>query len=106
MSFTFDDSGMTKFLKNLEKKAKEISGENSIPANETFTSQFLSKHSNFTSFDDLLEKSPFIIKNQEDFKNIPDAEWEKFITDNTDFESWKDMKVEAAKEWTVKKLGF
>lgn len=105
MSFTFDDSGLTKFLKNLEKKSKEISSENGI-AIETFTSQFLSKHSNFTSFNDLLEKSPFIIENQEDFENIPDADWEKFIVDNTDFESWKDMQLEAAKEWTVKKLGF
>lgn len=90
---------LSKELSRLEKNAENLSKKESVTFSELFNRKFLSKHSSFTSFDDLAEKSPFTINNEEDFKAIPDDEWEKFITESTDFSSWDDMQSEAHTAW-------
>ena len=64
-------------LEKLEKRAKEIDGENSVSFEELFSVEFLKKHTDFLSVDDMFAKSDFAVNSQEDFKNIPDDKWDE-----------------------------
>ena len=39
-------------------------------------------------------------------ESIDDNKLDKFISSNTNFDSWEDMKSAAGSEWAAKKLGF
>ena len=109
MEIKFDDSGLRdlqKRLNNLDKKQKENDGNLEIPFEELFYNEFMKEHTSFKTFDELLEKSGFQVDNQEDFKNIPDNEWNIFIKENTKFESWEEMQSEAGTKYVANQLGF
>jgi len=91
-------------LENIQSKAKKLEGTNSVSFGELFTQEFLGKNTKFSSLDDMFKKSGFTINSQEDFKNIPDEEWGKFIASNSHFKSWEEMLDAAVKEWTGKQL--
>jgi len=97
MSFKWDDSE----LKKLQKKVKDISGEHDIPITDLMTDSFIRQHSKFDTFQTLLDASG--IKNAEEIGN--DA-FSKFISTNTTFGSWDELKVAAGKEYVTRKLGF
>lgn len=101
-SFKFDDSGLKKFMKNLEKAADEISGEKSL--DELFTPSFMSQYTDFNSFDELLSAGNFVVNSQEDFKNIPEDEFDIHISSTTKFNSWEDMKAKAGQIYFNKAL--
>jgi hypothetical protein len=54
----------------------------------------------------LFESSGFRIESPEDFKAIPDADWDAFIGRETTFADWQAMLDEAVKVWTIKQLGL
>ncbi|ABF42474.1 conserved hypothetical protein [Candidatus Koribacter versatilis Ellin345] len=66
----------------------------------------MAKCSQFISVDDLFAASDFKVETPEDFKAIPDDQWDDFIRKNTSYESWNAMLTDAASEWTAKKLGL
>lgn len=103
MSNDFDK--FVKRLDHLQKNAKKINGENQIPFSEMFNQQFMLTHTQnkYSSFDELLSASPFDGVPLED---IPDDKWDKWLSDSTDFQSWKEMQDSAAHNWMVNKLGF
>jgi len=88
-SFKFDDSGLKKMLKELEKTAEEISGEKSFE--ELFTPNFMNRFTNFSNFEELLTAGNFVVNSQEDFENIPDDEFDEHIRATTKFDSWEEM---------------
>jgi len=103
----FDSKGFDKLKKDLDKlqrRSRELEGENSIPFEELFNPSFLSKCTKFSSVDDMFKKSGFTVNNQDDFKKIPDDKWDKFIAENSQFNSWQDMLDKASKEWMENKL--
>ena len=102
-----EGDGFDKIKRELEKiqsKAKELKGTNNVPFKELFSQEFLRKYTNFSSLDDMFKKSGFTVNSQEDFKNIPDEAWDKFISDNSHFKSWKKMFDAAMKEWIGRQL--
>ncbi len=100
----FDE--LQKKLRDLTKKVQELDGEHEIPLAELLTPSFLSKHTRFSSADDLLRASGFKVHNQQDLMAIPADRWDEFIRSVSHFENWKAMLGEATKEWTARKLGF
>lgn len=104
---SFKGDGFDKIKRELEKiqsKAKKLEGTNNVPFKELFAQGFLRKHTNFSSLDDMFQKSGFNINSQEDFKNIPDEEWDTFISNNSHFKSWKEMLDAAGNEWIERQL--
>lgn len=84
-----------KGLEKLKNNLKKLDGERQVGLDEIMTPEFLSSCSNFSSLEQLFSASGFVIKNREDFKAIPDDDWEKFIVSHTTFESWKSMQKAA-----------
>lgn len=93
-------------INELERKVDRLSGERQVSFDELFNDGFMKKYTKYNKFSELLDNSGFKVENQDDFKAIPDAEWEKYIISVTKFESWQDMLQIAGAEYYKKQLGF
>lgn len=106
MGKNFKISGLdnlSRKLNSMQQAAKNIDGENSVPLTELFTDSFTQSHSNFNSFDEFAISSGFDFS---DIESIPENELDTFISENTNFNSWKDMLSAATEKWVAKKLGL
>lgn len=107
--FNFKMEGFDKLqkkLNDLQKNVKDLEGEKQVSFKELFTQEFIKENTNFENLDDMLKKSGFKIESQEDFQQIPDDQWDKFIAGSTKFKNWEEMLNNAIKIWTGKKIGF
>ncbi len=107
MSSGFKITGLKELQKKLEKmqkNAEKLSKTKSIPLDELLSKGFISKNTNFKSFEQMMESGNFDISSTEAFKKIPDDGLDKFISANTKFKSWQNMIDCAAKEYAEKCL--
>jgi len=93
-------------LKRMKEGAEELEGEQEISVPDLLTEGFVSKHTKFRDAQQLFDESGFEIISAEDFKAIPDAEWDEYITQVSDFESWGDMIKAATAEHVKRKMGL
>lgn len=94
-------------MDDIAKRAKELDGkQQAVPLSELLNDNFISEHSTFASFDELLKASPFKVETKEDFEAIPDTDWDTYIAANTSFESWEEMQQQAANAFLLKKIGL
>lgn len=101
MSVTIDKSGFDKLKKNLETLATTTE----VKLGDMMNPAFISAHSSYANLDDLVNGSGFKVETAEDFKAIPDAEWDLFIKENTDFENWQEMQVAAHRDYVAAVMG-
>ena len=97
---------LQKELKKMEKAAKELDGENQVAFNDLFTRSFMSKYTNFSTFDEFLNAGNFIVNSQEDFEAIPDDDMDCHVQGTTKFSSWEEMLGSATEKYVAKQLGF
>ena len=95
---------LDKLFEKIQKQANEISGPVSFDV--LFNQNFMSKHSNFSSFDELLKVGNYTVNSKDDFEAIPESELDTLISEHTNFNSWEEMKVVAGKEYALSKLNF
>ena len=91
-------------LRKLEQCARELDGTHQVPVQELLSTKFMQEHSPFSSFEAMLAASPFSVNSAEDFKAIPDADWDAFVRENTRFSSWREMLSAASAEWMKQRL--
>lgn len=91
-------------LNQLEKSAKKLNGTHTVPLSELFTRSFMTRHTKFQTFEELLETGGFVVNTTEDFEAIPDDVLDDHISKNTDFSSWSDMSSKAASAYVLNKL--
>lgn len=107
MSFKLDGfDELEKRLKKMQKGAEELEKEKEVSFEELFSPVFMRKYTSVESFDELLEKGGFVVNSQEDFANIPDAEFDEHVSKFTNFSTWEDMLGKATEQYVAKKLGF
>ena len=95
-----DTSGLDKF----KKKVDSISGNRTVQMQDLITHDFISKHSMFNSLDEFF--SLCNIHTEQEFKDFPDSEMDKFVSLNTDFSSWQEMLSSATAEYYKRQLGL
>jgi hypothetical protein len=106
---TFKITGLKEFqkkLEGLEGKADALHGEHEVPFTELFNTSFMQRYTNYATMDALIDAGGFKVESMDDFKNIPDQEWDEHIARTTRFANWQEMMDKAGVEWTEKKLGF
>jgi len=86
--------------------AEELEGENEVAFEELFTEQLMRQHTDVASFDEFLEQSQWEVESEEDFEAIPEDEFDEYVNENTDFESWEDMYGTAGTEWMAREIGL
>lgn len=92
----FDDSGFRK----LEQNLKKVKGADVLT--ESLSSDFISKNTKFNNIDELIESSGF---SKDDFPSVLNTpEWERFIADNTNYNSWGSLLGAATAEYLKKNL--
>jgi hypothetical protein len=97
---------VSKKLDDLAKKAKTIDGKHNVPIKELLNPTFVSKHTHFSTAEEMFDASGFKLESQEDLAAIPDEKWDDFIRSVSSFGNWQAMLDQAIKDWTAKKLGF
>lgn len=63
----------------------------SIPLSSLFTDDFIAKYTNFKSFNEFLNNGNYSMNSQEDLQKINPLEFDQYISDNTQFDSWTEM---------------
>lgn len=106
---TFKITGLKEFqkkLEDLERKAEALHGEHKVSFAELFNVSFMRRYTNFDSMEALIEAGGFKVEMADDFKAIPDQEWDKHIAKTTRFANWQEMMKQASAEWAKKQLGL
>ena len=93
-------------LDALTEKVSSLEGNHTLPFLELFSDAFMQECSSFSSFADFLEAGGFEVNSPDDFKAIPDDEFDAHIAETTDFDSWESMQKAAVAEYLKKQLGF
>ncbi|CAH8206323.1 hypothetical protein [Vibrio aestuarianus] len=87
----------TNNLHKLFSNLKALDERKFVELGTVLNTQFFTKHTRFNNFDEFIKTSGFKVESQEDFKAIPDDEFDSFVSENTPFSSWKNMQVKAFK---------
>ena len=98
MKVTSDLSGLKKLQENMEK----LQGSREVSMAEILTDEFVSSHSKYAGFDELL--ADIGVTTAEEFTAMPDEKFDAFLVANTDFESWQDMQQQAASAYAEAKI--
>lgn len=93
-------------FRQLEENLKSLGSTTQVSFADLFTPEFMQKHTQHKTMEDMFAASGFKAETREDIEAIPDAEWDSFVQRTTKFTSWKDMKVTAAGEFAGRKLSF
>lgn len=101
---TIDFSGLDKFLNEFNQKAEKLSG--SYDFDEIFPKSYMQSVSKYDSIEDFLKASPETITNAEEFENADEAILDVFVSENTNFSTWKEMLNDATSQLVAKKLKF
>lgn len=98
MKVTSDLSGLKKLQENMEK----LQGSHQVSLAEVLTDEFVSSHSKYAGFDELL--ADIGVTTAEEFTALPDAKFDAFLAANTDFESWLDMQKQGMAAYAKSKI--
>jgi hypothetical protein len=91
---------------DIAERARKIDGTRSVPVTELLTPNFVSQYTRFNTAEELFAASGFKAETADDFKSIPDADWDAYIRSASDFPDWETMLGAAVKEWTKHQLGL
>ncbi|MCM2461041.1 hypothetical protein HGO40_11175 [Pseudomonas sp. CG7] len=101
MSIKIDKSGFDKLKQNIDK----LAATTEVKLGEMMNPAFIAAHSSFADLDGLVKGAGFKVESIEDFKANPDDEWDIFIKENTDFDSWLDMQQTAHRDYVASIMG-
>jgi len=107
MEIKFELKGLKELQQNLDRLSKEmksLEGLKKLSMTEVLTPSFMTRFTQFKTLDEMIEKSPFKVETEEDFKKIPDDEWDKYVKENTSFQNWDEMLTKAGEEHLGRKI--
>ena len=97
---------LQKKLKKMSDGARELEGKHQVAISDLLTPSFLAKHTSCTNAQELFDRSGFKIDSAEDFKTIPDEEWDQYISSISKFSAWSEMLQAATMEYAKCKMGL
>jgi hypothetical protein len=78
-------------FETMADNAERLQGENEVAFAELFTEQFMRQHTDVSSFEQYLENSQWEVESQEEFEAIPKDEFDEYVTNHSEFDSWEAM---------------
>ncbi|MCG3776279.1 MAG: hypothetical protein JW395_3132 [Nitrospira sp.] len=91
-------------LQKIERRAKNLSGE--VSFDDLFPPEFMREHTDFNEIGDLIKASGYEVNNADDFRRIPEAEWDALVAAKTRFGTWEEMQAQAGREYAIRRLGI
>lgn len=101
------DSNETKLDQLTEKleKGTEKQSFGMVSFTDLFTPEFMSAHTQFANFGELLVVGKYNVNSLHDFLALLNDEFDVFIKKNTKFKNWEEMQSTAVAEYFKKKEG-
>lgn len=96
--------GMDDQLDQLAESARSEDGTNAVSFAELFPADFMRTYSEFESIEAFFEESPWTVETNEDFEQISEDEFVRYVSETTGFNSWEAMLSVAAREWLSRHL--
>lgn len=93
---------MSRSLQRLADNARALEGKHSVSAGELFNASFMRSYTRYGSFDEFKKESPVEIS--ADAAWVPPSEFERFVSDKTNFASWGEMLKRAVGDWAKPRL--
>ncbi|ANU51336.1 hypothetical protein [Limosilactobacillus reuteri] len=89
-------------IDKMQKNAERLNGKNEFTNDELFSRPFMLQHTynTYSLLDEFLNASKFA---DIPFEEIPDDEWDEWVANKTDFQSWKEMQTTAYEKLIAKK---
>lgn len=108
MNSGIEITGMDDFKRELDKMAEESEKLNGtyVTFEELFPKYFMKRHSDFETFNELLDAGGYNVETQEEFEALPQEEWNDYIKKVTDFTDWQEMLTEAGTRYAGRRLGL
>ncbi|MCK0923700.1 hypothetical protein BFR80_006340 [Acinetobacter pittii] len=97
-------TGNLKGLKQLTKNVEKLKAKGSASFTEIVNADFISSHTDYSDIFDLFKHAGFEIESVEQIESIPEDDLDKFISENTKFESFVNLQENAASEYMKKQL--
>ena len=85
----------------IEQSDRKFSGM--VSFNDLFTSSFMTLHTQFSGFKELLDAGKYNVNSLADFNAIINPEFDEFINKTTKFKSWEEMQSTPVAEYFKKK---
>ena len=113
MTAEADESKLRKRMKDLHKEIDAMNDDKfrlseinlDYIKNELFTSDFMKTHTDFPSFEKMIESTSFKIENEIEFRDATDTdEWNQCIMKHTEFKNWNEMLRTSVIERATRKL--
>lgn len=89
-------------LSTLENNAKELDGEHTLSAKELFPTSFMQENTDVSSLQELFPG--YDVSSDDTFNRIPSSIIEQSVKEHTKFNSWSELKKDAAKAYVERKL--
>lgn len=86
-------------LNEFSDKVHDLANQKSVPFEELFIDSFMSTHTDFQTFQQMLDASGI-----EDAEEINGEAWSNFVASHSRFTGWDDMFGTAGAEWMKRKL--
>ena len=83
-----------------------VATDEEIPIEELFDEAFMGAHTEFDTFDEMVEASPSAAASASELELIPDGEWDAFVAETTDFDDEEALVFAARDHWVATKLGL
>ncbi len=93
-----------KEIQELQERAEGLDGNNEIPMDQLFTEGFMQSYTSFSSLAAFFHDSPWTVETREDFKSIPEDEFDQYVDEHTGFDDWETMLQAAGREWVTRQL--
>ena len=104
--FADDLDDLADEFEEMADNAENLEGENVVGFDELFIKEFMRSHTDVSSFEAFLENSPWEVESQEDFWEIPEAEFDRYVNEHSDFDTWQAMLGKAETDWTARQIGL
>lgn len=91
-------------LNRLQEGVDAVDGETAVSFDELFPADFMETYTEFDSIRTFFEASPWTVETDADFEAIPEAAFDEYVDDHTEFDTWEAMLSAAAREWIGRKL--
>lgn len=95
--FTFDASAFDEIENELNDLANKVhnSDESTVSIYDLFNTDFMSRHARSIDIDNFFTLGNIDIENCDDLDSLSNDEFDKFVSEHTDFSSWEEMCDEA-----------
>ena len=76
--------------------------ETSVPT--LLIDSFVARHTKFSSAQEMIDESGFEVQSVEDFQAVPGEQWDVFIRNSSEFDSWYEMLQAIVAEYSKREL--